>query len=61
MEDASNHLNVMTYNLLYKVSHKSKYIKKLTRDLKSTEIFDIAGFQEVTRATKGLLLGEIDN
>lgn len=60
MEDVSNHLNVLTYNLLYEVSNKSKYTKKLISDLKSTEIFDIGGFQEVTKETKSLLLGEID-
>ena len=60
MKDVSHQLNVITYNLLYKVSKKEEYIKKVASNLESYGIFDIGGFQEVTHQTKDLLLAEMD-
>ena len=49
MNDNSNYgiVKVITYNLLYEVSHKSKNIEMVLRDLLQYEIGDIIGFQEI--------------
>lgn len=53
-------INIMTYNLLYKVADKPENIKKVCRDLFEYEKCDIVGLQEITETTKDLILKEMN-